>query len=265
MADNPTVTRGSLSGARGCVGDVALLSQSVPIFPVERTMRLGTLAESRTASPVRIGWAALFLKAYAMVAHETPVLRTWFVNGLAPRLATCSESVATLAINRIENGQDRLFFARLRQPNAHSLQEIQQFIADCKSKPVDQWFKRQLQLEMMPGFLRRRILWWNMNSFSPKRASRIGTFSLSTLSGFNASNRLHPTLCTTSLSYAPLETDGRCLVTLLADHRVLDGATVARALERLEAVLNGPMLNEIVLLTAAQNRSGAGRPAPASA
>ena len=52
-----------------------------------------------------------------------------------------------------------------------------------------------------------------------------------------AVNRFHPTICTTSLSYGPLEADGRCLVTLIADHRVLDGAAAARALQTLERVL----------------------------
>ena len=98
---------------------------------------------------------------------------------------------------------------------------------------------------MVPGFLRRTILRWNMNSFSRKRAARIGTFSLSTLAGMGATNRFHPTICTTSLSYAPLDDDGNCLVTLIADHRVLDGAVVARALARLEEVLCHEMLAEL--------------------
>jgi hypothetical protein len=90
---------------------------------------------------------------------------------------------------------------------------------------------------MLPGWLRRTVLRWNLHSSSPKRPSRLGTFSLSTLAGFQAFNRFHPTLCTTSLAYGPLEPDGRCLVTIIADHRVLDGATVAAALVRLEQVL----------------------------
>ena len=60
-----------------------------------------------------------------------------------------------------------------------------------------------------------------------------------------ATNRFHPTICTTSLSYAPLDDDGNCLVTLIADHRVLDGAVVARALARLEEVLCHEMLAEL--------------------
>ena len=259
----PIVTRSRFTAARGCVSDVARLSQEIPLFPVERTMPLGPLAAARVAvgktatakhlaSTSRIGWAAIFLKAYGIVAREMPVLRTWLVRGfpagglrLSPSLATASESVATLAVNRIEEGEDRLFWARLAAPDAKPLPEIQQFIVDCATKPVEEMFKRQLELEMVPGFLRRTILRWNMNSFSRKRAARIGTFSLSTLAGMGATNRFHPTICTTSLSYAPLDDDGNCLVTLIADHRVLDGAVVARALARLEEVLCHEMLAEL--------------------
>ena len=253
----PIVTRSRFTAARGCVSDVARLAREIPLFPVERTMPLGPLAAARVAvgntasakhpaGTTRIGWAAVFLKAYALVAREMPVLRTWLVQGLPGiRLATAAESVATLAVNRIEDGEDRLFWARLAAPDARSLPEIQQFIVDCAAKPVEEMFKRQLQLEMVPGFLRRTILRWNMNSFSRKRAARIGTFSLSTLAGMGATNRFHPTICTTSLSYAPLDDDGNCLVTLIADHRVLDGAVVARALARLEEVLCHEMLAEL--------------------
>ena len=48
--------------------------------------------------------SAIFMKAYAIVARDMPVLRTWLVRrfpglplGIGARLATCSESVATLA------------------------------------------------------------------------------------------------------------------------------------------------------------------------
>jgi hypothetical protein len=253
----PIVTRSRFTAARGCVSDVARLAQEIPLFPVERTMPLGPLAAARAAvgktasaehpaCTMRIGWAAVFLKAYALVSREMPVLRTWLVRGFpGPRLATAAESVATLAVNRVEDGEDRLFWARLAAPDAKSLPEIQQFIVDCATKTVEEMFKRQLQLEMVPGFLRRTILRWNMNSFSRKRAARIGTFSLSTLAGMGATNRFHPTICTTSLSYAPLDDDGNCLVTIIADHRVLDGAVVARALARLEEVLCHEMLEEL--------------------
>lgn len=241
----PTITTAPLTRARGCVGDIAVLAQSVPLFPVERTMHLAAIAEARMAAPVRIGWATLFLKAYATVAAETAALRSWYVGGLRPRIATSSESVAVLAVNRTDEGCDRLWFPRVLTPESRSLEAIQQFIDRCGRDPVEEVFKRQLELEMLPGPLRRFILRWHMHSRSPKRPSRIGTFSLSTLAGQQAINRFHPTLCTTSLSYGPVAADGRCLVTIIADHRVLDGSTVARALARLEDVLTGSVREQV--------------------
>lgn len=245
------ITTSRFTGARGCVSDIATLALRVPLFPVDRVMQLADLAEARAACPERIGWAAIFLKAYALVAREMPVLRTWFSRGLFPRLVTVPHTVATLAVNRTDSAGDRLLFARLRKPETESLAEIQRFIHDCTTAPLDRMFKRQLQLEMVPGPLRRTILRWNMNGRSAKRAGRIGTFSLSTLAGLGASNRFHPTLCTTSLSYTPLEADGRCTVTLIADHRVLDGAAVARALQWLEQALQTDIAAELIALRAA--------------
>ena len=247
----PLMTTSRFTGARGCVSDIATLALRVPLFPVDRVIPLASLAEARAACPVRIGWAAIFLKAYALVAREMPVLRTWFSGGLFPKLVTVPHSVATLAVNRTDATGDRLLFARLRKPEAESLPTIQRFIHDCTAEPLERMFKRQLQLEMVPGPLRRTILRWNMHSRSAKRASRIGTFSMSTLAGLGATNRFHPTLCTTSLSYAPLESDGKCMVTIIADHRVLDGAAVARALQWLEQALQTDLVAELTALRVA--------------
>ena len=244
----PTVSTTPLSGARGCVGDVARLGREIPLFPVDRTMRLAAVAEARAAASSRIGWAALFTKAYARVTREMPELRTWVAGLVRPRLATTDASVATLAISRVEDGVDRLCWARITAPDGLPLAALQRTIDDACTKPVAEAFPRQLELERTPGPLRRAILRWNMRSASPKRATRIGTFSLSTLAGLGATNRFHPTLCTTSLSYGPLEADGRCVVTVIADHRVLDGAAVARALAWLEQALVGDITAELANL-----------------
>lgn len=241
----PAITTIPLSGSRGLVGDIARIGNRIPLFAVDRAMRLDGIAELRTRAASRIGWAATFLKAYALVAREMPVLRTWLARGIRPRLVTASESVATVAVNRTVDGSDRLFFAKMDHPDSLPLDMVQWLIHEWTTLPVEQLYRRQFQLEGLPGILRRTILSWNMASASPKRATRLGTFSLSTLAGQQALNRSHPTLCTTSLTYGPLESDGRCLVTLIADHRVLDGAAVARALERLEAVLTGDVMDEL--------------------
>jgi hypothetical protein len=235
---------------RGLGGDIACVARDIPLFPVERTMQLAAVVSARDAAATRIGWAAIFLKAYALVAREMPPLRTWLARrgGLLPRLVTVPKSVATLAINRHESGHDRLFFIRIKHPETRTLPELQQVIHDHATRPVAEIFKRQAELELVPGPLRRAILRWNMRSPSPKRATRLGTFSLSTLASLGATNRMHPTLCTTSLSYAPLEADGRCLVTLICDHRVLDGTTAARALHWIEQALTSDVLAELATL-----------------
>lgn len=250
-----SVTTCPLPAARGFITDLVGLAHSIPLFPVDRVMELADVATTRSTAAVRVGWAAVFLKAYACAAAEMPALRSWLIQrpfwGLVPRLATASQSVASIAINRADGSDDRLFFARLPHPESRSLPEIQQFLDRCVSAPIEEVFSRQLQLESLPGPLRRAVLWCNINSASPKRCTRIGTFSLSTLAGLGASNHGHPTICTTSLSFAPLEADGRCRVTLICDHRVLDGATAARALGALEAMLCGPIMAELQGLTPA--------------
>lgn len=259
----PAVTITRLPAGRGAVNDVALLGRSIPLFPVDREMRLAVVAAARADAPRRIGWAACFLKAYGLVAREEPLLRSWLVGRLRSRLATSSTSVATLAVNRAADGVDRLFFARLAAPDTLPLAAIQAFIDRHATAPIDEVFRRQLELELVPGWLRRTILRWNMRSTSPKRPGRIGTFSMSSLAGFSAGNHFHPTLCTTSLCQGPLDEAGRCRVTLIADHRVLDGATVARALERLEEVLVREIAAELRTLPAAA-RDPAAPPAAAA-
>lgn len=255
---NPiTVTTAAPAVGHGCVDDIAELSKTIPLFPVDREMRLADVAAARAAAARRIGWAAIFLKAYALVAREMPALRSWRAGRILPRIVTSSASVGVLAMNRVDDGTDRLFFARLASPDAASLPMLQAAIDRFATEPAERVFKRQRQLESVPRLLRRVILSWNMRSMSPKRATRVGTFSLSTLAGFGATNRFHPTLCTTSLSYGPLDAEGRCLVTTIADHRVLDGAAVARALGRLEEVLTTEIATELRSVPAAPAGVGA--------
>lgn len=244
------VTTTVCDGNRSCIADVAVLAGKIPLFPVDRECNLAALAAARSACRQRIGWAAIFVKAYGIVVRQTPALRSWFLPGFRPQLAMTEQNVATLAINRLEEGVERLCWARLDRPDERPLPEIQQFIDDCGRKPLAEMFKRQLELEMLPSWLRRTVLRWNHRSASAKRAARLGTYSLSTLAGLGADNRFHPTLCTSSLAYGPLATDGRCRVTLIADHRVVDGALVARSLIRLEELLQQELVSELRLLAA---------------
>jgi len=53
------------------------------------------------------------------------------------------------------------------------------------------------------------------------------------------------------LTYGMIGADHRCPVRLMFDHRVVDGVPVARALVRLEAVLNTTIIEELRTMGAA--------------
>ena len=255
------ITVRPLDGQRLLVGDIVRLSRHVPIFPVERMMELAEVERLRKGARQRIGWAALFMKAYGLVARERPALRSWFLPWRIfrpfrrPAWATSPESVASLAISRprppetpadlLALDPEAIYWARIRSPDARPLPELQAEILRYSTAPLEEVFARQLQLQRVPRLLRRIILRWNARSPAPKRALRVGTFSLSSLAGEGSANRMHPTFLTTSLTYTPLDDLGRMNVTLLADHRLLDGVPVARALAALEETLRGPIAEEL--------------------
>jgi hypothetical protein len=51
---------------------------------------------------------------------------------------------------------------------------------------------------------------------------------------------------TTTVTFGPIDAFGAVTVKIIYDHRVLDGAYVARRLLDLEAALHGPVLNELL-------------------
>ena len=79
-----------------------------------------------------------------------------------------------------------------------------------------------------------------------KRSKRFGTFGLSSYGALGA-EQIHPiSPLTTTLTYGPIDpVTGKVIVKLIYDHRVLDGAYVARRLRDIEEVLNGPILDEL--------------------
>ena len=81
-----------------------------------------------------------------------------------------------------------------------------------------------------------------------KRAKRLGTFFLSTLSGKGVEIQIPPAIQTGCLTYGPLNSQGRSRVTLAYDHRVMDGALVAGILKRLEEVLLETLRPELLQL-----------------
>ena len=237
--------RRALPRSRRLVCDLLHFAHKVPLFPLERCCDLRKLANARAGVPRRIAWSVLFLKAYAMLACDHAPLRQAYLRWPWPHLYEHPASVAMLAINRGTGVSERLYWGRFKQPESRPLTDLQALLDRYRTEPVETVFRGQERLSKLPGPLRRLGWWLGLNLSGDVRARQMGTFGLSTLAGQGAVNRYHPTCLTTSLTYGPIDSAGHSLVTILYDHRVIDGACIARALSDLEVLLNGPITREL--------------------
>jgi hypothetical protein len=203
-------------------------------------MNIAPLVVARQEATPRPSWCALFTKAYAMVAAERPELRRTYISFPWAYLYEHPISVASIAVERSMAEEDVVFFAQIRRPEEHTPEQLDAFLHDCKELPIASigMFRRALRISRLPWFLRRFLWWMALNVSGYYRARNVGTFGISVYSALGAES-MHPiSLMTTALNYGVIADDGSVDVRLIYDHRVLDGATVARALAELEDVLN---------------------------
>jgi hypothetical protein len=237
-----------LSLPRRLICDLMHFARQVPSIPVERHMRLGAVAAARRAAHPRPSWAALFIKAYGLVAVHRPELRRSYLSFPWPHLYEHAASTATVAVERsYSTGESAVFFAHLGHPEDRSLTEIDEKLHRCKTQPMEEIasIRRALRVARLPLPLRRLLWWLALNLSGRKRAQFIGTYGVSVYGGLGAAS-LHPlSVATTTLNYGVIAPSGAVDVRLVYDHRVLDGAAVARALGDLEETLRGPILAEL--------------------
>ncbi len=235
---------------RRLVLDICHAAKTVPTFPVERSFQLGDLRDARDRAGTRISWVALYTRAYGLVCQAIPELRQMYAAYPSPRLYEHPHSVASISVYRDDpNGGKRLIWGRIDNAEGTSLVEIQRRLDNVACGPLSEVFKDGIRVERLPAFLRRFSWWMAMNWQGRQRAKKIGTFSISTLAGENSLNRGHPLVVTSSLAYSRCNASGSCLVTLLADHRVLDGMLAAQSLGLLETMLQNQVLEELLRLS----------------
>lgn len=241
-----------LSRPRRLIVDLMHFAAGVPTVPVQRRMNLATVAAARRTCPDRPGWTAIFTKAFALTAAEFPELRRAYCRFPWPYLYEYPVSVAVVMVERDYGGEKAVLPLRIKDPAARSLGEIADRLRAAVEAPIEQVkeFCRALRVSGWPRPL-RRLLWWLGLNLGRQRANYFGTFGVSVYSALGAES-LHPlSPLTATLNYGVIAPDGTVNVRLVYDHRVLDGATVARALARMEAVLNETILSELKGWTAA--------------
>jgi hypothetical protein len=214
---------------------------------MQRRMNLGELVAARAAVAPPISWSAIFLKAYGAVAAERPELRRCYLPLPRPRLYEHPVNVASLAVERRVAGEDAVLFAKIDRPETWDLVKLTERVRRYQTAPVERVtaFRRVLRTSRLPRSVRRLIWGVGLHAAGGLRARYFGTFGLSVVAGFGAEALHLLSPLTTNLHYGPLAPDGALDVRLTFDHRVVDGAPVARALARLEEVLRTDVLAEL--------------------
>jgi hypothetical protein len=226
--------------------DILHFAHKVPTLPVQRRMALGSLVKARSACRQRPPWTALFLKAYALLAQEIPELRRVYIGLPRPHLYEYPTSVAMVAFERKAADEVEIFAGRIKDPASRSLAELAEILRRFNEAPL--WeikdFRRVLIVGRLPLPLRRLLIWIALN-IGRERANFFGTFYLTVYSALGADS-LRPLFpCTAVLNYGVIAADGTVDVRLNYDHRVMDGAIVARALQSLEEILTKRIVEEL--------------------
>jgi hypothetical protein len=235
-----------LSVQRRMVIDFLYFACAVPTVPVQKHIAIADLAAARAACRDRPRWTAIFTKAFALVAEEVPQLRRAYVKLPWPHLYEYPTSKAAIMIEREYRGEPALCPISIKDPAHQPLPVIGALLQHATTAPLEaiKDFRRWEQLTRLPRPL-RRTLWWIGLNIGRQRGNFFGTFGVSVYSALNAES-LHPlSPLTALLNYGVMSKDGGVDVRIIYDHRVMDGATVARALGRMEEILNSVILEEL--------------------
>lgn len=236
----------SLSIPRRIVADLMYFSADLPAIVVQRELVLAGAAAARAAHPGRPSWTALFAKAYAVVAEEMPELRRAYVRLPWPHLYEYRTSAANVAVERNYGGELGVAFVHIKSPASVPVGELARCIREGREGSFDgnRNFRTMVRIARLPLWLRRAV-WSIALNLARTRANYFGTFGLSTVTSLRTDIHAPRSPLATVLTYGTVASDGRVAVRIVFDHRVLDAMTLARALGRLEQVLEGPIADEL--------------------
>lgn len=245
---NSSTLRGrsvKLSLPRRVVCDLLHFAQQIPTVPVQRVIDVSALMGPRKAATVRVSWPAIFAKAYSILCRQTPEFRRAYIEYPWSRLYEHPIPIASIAIEREYKGETGVFFAYFPEPDGLSLGDLEAAITNQRTGPVEVLFASTFWIYRLPRFFRRFLWWYMLNVRGARKAQFVGTFGISVYSSLGAES-LHPlSPLTSTLNYGVIDEQGRVPTRIVYDHRVMDGSTVARALVRLEEILNGEILQEL--------------------
>jgi hypothetical protein len=235
-----------ISLPRRLVTDLMHASVRVPFVSLARPLNLRPLLEARALTAQPPGWAAIFVKAFSLVAKEVPALRTLYAKWPWPQFYELPRSVAMIAIARVEDGQDCVLPQKVTAADALPLTEVDAQIRYARDAPLGEVpaFRKILRVTSLPLPL-RRLFWVVGLNFGRQRANWFGSFGVTSVAAYGAGELHALSPGPFILSYGVVEQDQTIDVVIRWDHRLTDAALVAKALTRLEQVLNTEIAAEL--------------------
>lgn len=237
----------SPSPGRRIVADLSWASLRVPRCLMTARLHLPRALAARAALPApRPPWTAIFAKGFALVAEGRPALRRFHATLPWPRLLELDHAIGCVMVEREHAGEAALTIARFTEPYGMSLTELAVLLHHAKTAPPEstKGFRRLLRLARLPWPLRRVMLRIGL-SFASPIARYGGSFGISALGHEGAAIIDSISILPMFISYGPISADGGVDVFIAFDHRVMDGAHGAAALRGLEAMIEGPLADEL--------------------
>jgi hypothetical protein len=230
-------------------------SRGVPFVSLARTLHIRPVVEARALLSRPPGYAAIFVKAFAMVAREEPTLRTLYAKWPRPCFYELPRSVAMVAIARVENGEHCVLPQRVCRPDELTLAEVDSAIRTAKEAPIDAvpMFRKILRATRLPLPL-RRLAWAIGVNCGRQRGNFFGNFAVTGVAAYGGGRLLALSPGPYVLSFDTVKPDYGIEVVIRWDHRVTDAALIARVFCRLEQVLNGEIAAELRAQRAAEHK-----------
>lgn len=239
-------TSRKISLPRRFVIDLMRASVGVPFVSLARPLDIRQLLAARASLSQPPGWAAIFVKAFAIAARDERVLRTIYGTLPWPHLCELPRCAAMVAIARVEDGEACILMERVTGADSMALADIDAQLRRAKQARIEEIpsFRRILRITRLPLPL-RRLGYWLAGRTARWHATNFGNYGV-TSAAAHGGGELHaigpgPYV----LSYGLASAGGTIDVVLRWDHRVTDAAPIAQALTRLEQILNGEISAEL--------------------
>jgi hypothetical protein len=239
-------TKRKISLPRIFIIDLMHASMRVPVISFSRQIDVGPFMAARAKAKAPPGWAAVFVKAFAIVARDEPVLRTLYVKLPWPHFFELPRSIAMVAVARVEDGEEFILPEKVPAPEERSLADIDAAIRRAKNAPIADIpaFRKILMASRLPLLL-RRFSWWLGLNVGRMCANNFGSFGVTSVAAYGPGELWALSPGPFLLSYGVVGPDHKIDIVLRWDHRVTDAVVAARALKRLEQVLNTEISAEI--------------------